>query len=295
LQAVLSLGEHGELSTDLALAEIVRTHPQNTYLREAFLSGVGERELPLLERLIANPAWSADDVPANSLLAGLANGIFASRETARIERLLALTAAESPSSARVVALLNGMIAGVNGSRRPLAFTHEPAGWHLLTKNPALTTAIDKLNPIIVWPSRTDLAAATTVPPLTADQQTRFANGKILFTAVCALCHQTNGRGLDGLAPPLLDSEWALGSPERAVRIVLHGVRGPIKVANRIHAGEMPAQGYLDDNQIASILTYIRREWGHDASPVDPAQVTAIRTATKQHGDAWSQEELNLIK
>ena len=113
--------------------------------------------------------------------------------------------------------------------------------------------------------------------------------------MCALCHQTNGRGLDGLAPPLLDSEWVLGSPERTVRIVLHGVRGPIKVANRIHAGEMPAQGYLDDNQIASILTYIRREWGHDASPVDPAQVTAIRTATKQHSDAWSQEELNLIK
>jgi mono/diheme cytochrome c family protein len=63
----------------------------------------------------------------------------------------------------------------------------------------------------------------------------------------------------------------------------------------MHAGDMPAQGFLDDQQIASILTYIRREWGHDASPVDPAQVTAIRAATKQHSDAWSPEELNLIK
>ncbi|MEI7800664.1 MAG: hypothetical protein WCI28_10780, partial [Opitutaceae bacterium] len=194
LQTVLSLGEHGELSTDLMLADIVRTHPQNTYLREAFLSGVGDRELPLLERLVANAAWSPDDATANALLAGLANGIFASRDTARIERLLALTAAQPPSSARIVDLLNGMIAGVNGSRRPLSFAHVPTGWNLLTKNPALAAAIDKLNPIIVWPGRTDLAAAATIAPLTSEQQARFANGKVLFTAVCALCHQVTGRG-----------------------------------------------------------------------------------------------------
>jgi mono/diheme cytochrome c family protein len=94
---------------------------------------------------------------------------------------------------------------------------------------------------------------------------------------------------------LLDSEWVLGSHERTVRIVLHGVRGPIKVNNRMHTGDMPAHGALDDQQISSILTYVRREWGHDAPPVDPAHVAAIRAATKHHSDAWSPEELNLIK
>ena len=49
--------------------------------------------------------------------------------------------------------------------------------------------------------------------LTAEQQQRFENGRTLFAAVCAACHQPTGRGLDGLAPPLLDSEWVLGSPE----------------------------------------------------------------------------------
>ena len=47
--------------------------------------------------------------------------------------------------------------------------------------------------------------------------------------------------------------------------------------------------------IASILTYLRREWGHTATPVDPAQVAAIRKATAGHSDAFSPEELNLIK
>ena len=295
LQAVLTLGELRDPATDLALAETVRAHPKNTYLRDAFYSGLAERELPVLEALAARPSWSADDATANAILSGLANGTFASRQTARIERLIALTAAQPPGSRRPAALLDGMIAGANGSRRPLSLVEKPPGWLELEKNPALAARLAKLNNIVVWPGKTGLAAVAALVPLTAEQQARFDAGRTLFTAICAVCHQVNGRGLDGVAPPLLDSEWVLGLHERTVRIVLHGVRGPIRVANRYYTGDMPAHGALDDQQISSILTYVRREWGHDASPVDPAQVAAIRAATKNHADAWSPEELNLIK
>jgi mono/diheme cytochrome c family protein len=54
-------------------------------------------------------------------------------------------------------------------------------------------------------------------------------------------------------------------------------------------------GALDDEQISSILTYLRREWGHTAPPVDPAEVKAIRAATAGHTDAWSSTELLGIK
>ena len=140
-----------------------------------------------------------------------------------------------------------------------------------------------------------MTAAAAIAPLTPGQQMRFDAGKAIFTAVCSACHQTTGRGLDGLAPPLLDSEWVLGLPEKTVRIVLHGLRGPVTVAGRVHTGDMPAFGAFDDAQISSVLTYVRREWGHGAAPVEPAQVAAIRAATAGHSDAWSPEELNLIK
>jgi mono/diheme cytochrome c family protein len=88
----------------------------------------------------------------------------------------------------------------------------------------------------------------------------------------------------------------VGPAERPVRIVLHGVRGPITVLGRVHTGDMPAFGAaLNDDQISSILTYLRREWGHTATPVEPEQVKAIRAATAAHNDAWSPEELMLIK
>ncbi|MBC7369365.1 MAG: c-type cytochrome [Undibacterium sp.] len=295
LQAVLTLGEHRDINTDLALAETVRLHPDNVFLRDALISGLADRELPLLERLVANPAWATDDAPANLLLSGIASGALASRQISSIERLIALIAAQKSGSERVAALLDGMFAGMGGSRRALKFQNEPAGWAELLKNPENAKRLAKFNDLIVWPGKTGLVAVAAVQPLTAEQQTRFENGKALFTAICAACHQITGRGLDGLAPPLLDSEWVLGSPEKVVRIVLHGVRGPIKVAGRMHAGDMPAHGALDDTQISSVLTYIRREWGHDAPAIDPAQVAAIRATTKNHTDAWSPEELNLIK
>jgi len=204
---------------------------------------------------------------------------------ALIERLVVLTAAQPPRSRRSLALLDGMIAGANGSRRPLRFAPEPTGWPKLTGNPAPATRIAKWHEIVVWPGKTGLAAIAAVTPLTTEQQARFENDKTLITTICAACHQVSGRGLDGVAPPLLDSEWVLGAHECTVRIVLHGVRSPIKVANRMHTGDMPAHGALDDQQFSSIFTYVRREWGHDAPLVDPAHLGAIRASTKNHSDA----------
>ncbi len=298
LQAMLTLGQARDAAVDTALAEIARAHPQNIFLRDALFSGLGGRELALIEALTTLPAWSAGNAEANKILTGLARGVLGARQVPAIERVIALAgaAAGAGRGTPAVALLDGFVPGVGASRRPLTFPAEPAGWSDLEKNPTAKARLAKLNDVLVWPGKAGAVATAAVKPLTSDQQARFDAGKTLFSAVCAACHQTTGRGLDGLAPPLLDSEWVLGSAERTVRIVLHGVRGPITVLGRVHTGDMPAFGAaLDDQQVSSILTYLRREWGHTASPVEPEQVAAIRAATRGHTDAWSAEELNLVK
>jgi mono/diheme cytochrome c family protein len=193
-------------------------------------------------------------------------------------------------------MLDGMVPGTGASRRPIALAKEPAAWAKLAGSATAKVRLAKLTDLVIWPGKLGVSAAVVPTKLDAAQEARFEQGKALFATVCAACHQANGRGLDGLAPPLVDSDWVLGSPERNVRIVLHGVRGPILVAGRVHSGDMPAFGAaLDDAQVASVLTYLRREWGHTAAPIDPAQVVAIRQATVGHSDAFSPEELNLIK
>lgn len=297
LQAVLTLGGVQDPALAAELADVVRRNPRNTFLRDAWFSGLVERELALLLRLAGEAAWAADDAEANRILTGLVRGVLGAREIARVERIIALAAEAlgKGGGKRAVALLDGLVPAPGGARRPLVLAAEPPGWAALAGNVTARVRLERLKDVVVWPGKPGATALGEVKPLSAAQQARFEAGRMLFTAACATCHQTTGRGLDGLAPPLLDSEWVLGTPERLVRILLHGVRGPITVLGRVHTGDMPAFGALSDEQISSVLTYVRREWGHTAAPVEPEQVTKIRAATAGHNDAWSAEELMLIK
>ncbi len=54
---------------------------------------------------------------------------------------------------------------------------------------------------------------------------------------------------------------------------------------------MPSLAILDDEQIASLLTYVRREWGHTADPVEPAAIAKIRADTAKRDEAWTEPEL----
>ena len=128
-------------------------------------------------------------------------------------------------------------------------------------------------------------------PLTPEEKRRFEAGKAMYEATCLACHQVHGMGQIGLAPPLVGSEWVAGSQERLIRIVLHGLRGPIKVKGETFELDMPALGVLDDDQISAALTYVRREWGHNFEPVAPEAVKKVRDGTASREEAWTMADL----
>jgi len=137
----------------------------------------------------------------------------------------------------------------------------------------------------------------TPPPLalSAEEQKHFDAGKAVYEMTCLACHQPHGLGQEGLAPPLVGSHWTTGSVQRLVRIVIHGMRGPVTVNKQVFELDMPPLAVLDDEQIAAVLTYVRAEWGHKASPVDPATVKKIREMTAHREDAWTEAELLKIE
>jgi mono/diheme cytochrome c family protein/glucose/arabinose dehydrogenase len=141
------------------------------------------------------------------------------------------------------------------------------------------------------PPKADALAVDNARPLTPEEKQRFDAGKTMYEATCLACHQVHGMGQAGLAPPLLGSEWAAGSDERLIRIVINGLRGPIKVKGETFELDMPALGVLDDDQIAAVLTYVRREWTHRFEPVTPAKVKKVREATASREDAWTMVDL----
>lgn len=118
-------------------------------------------------------------------------------------------------------------------------------------------------------------------------------GEQSYIRVCSACHQVNGQGLPGVFPPLAGSEWVAGDPARSIKIVLHGLKGPIEVNNApYNAMMMPQGGILSDAEIADVLTYVRSSWGNNDDAVSAAQVTAIRSATDGRTTPWSAEELS---
>ena len=294
LQLALSLGEARDHAADLAMAVLARRAPESAYLHDALLTGVGGRELELAEALLAGEPDKADD----AVLAGLAGCVLAERNPEPIERLLnAIAALPAQGLTRQVALLNGLAnSPVVTPRRPMKLAAEPAALARLQQSPTKTlkAALAKATPVLTWPGKPGAAAEVPVEPLTAEQQQRFDQGKTLFAATCAACHQPHGLGLEGLAPPLVDSEWVNGPVERLARIAINGVRGPIKVDNRNFRLDMPPWGVLDDASLAAIFTYLRREWGHTAAPVDAATIKGIRAAIADRHDAWTMPELLAI-
>jgi len=127
-------------------------------------------------------------------------------------------------------------------------------------------------------------------------------GKTLFNnAACNTCHQVTGLGQPGVYPPLVGSEWVLGSEERVIRIVLHGLQGKVTVKGTDYsAAAMPAFGKVagsgynwSDDKIAAVLTYVRSEWGNNAGPITPEQVAAIHGKEGDH-KSWAADELTKL-
>jgi mono/diheme cytochrome c family protein len=117
-------------------------------------------------------------------------------------------------------------------------------------------------------------------------------GRTQFESYCAACHHIDGQGVAGEAPPLTGSSWVTGPERRLIRILLHGVRGPIEVAGKTYNREMPGFGQvMTDAEIASLASFVRSRFGGMSGPVEPAAIRRIRTAAPQRRDPWTADEL----
>ena len=117
-------------------------------------------------------------------------------------------------------------------------------------------------------------------------------GKKVFAQNCVTCHQPTGLGLPPSFPPLVQSEWVLGSPKRVTMIVLKGLQGPVHVKGQVFNGAMPAWGTnLTDKKIAAVLSYVRSEWGNTAGEITPEQVAAVRKELVARTEPWGEADL----
>jgi glucose/arabinose dehydrogenase/mono/diheme cytochrome c family protein len=280
-----------------ALAKLVSKAGKNLMVRDAAISGLRGRELEFLQTLLASKA----STPPDAILSGLAQAVVTEHRNTRVQSLLTLIAAQPANSSAQLALLGGASGKIAPKGSPksktLYFDAKPDALTKLTesadaKAKPLVAALDSR---IAWPNKPGVPPAPVIQPLSAAEQKLFDAGKVTYTTFCAACHQPNGQGMEGLAPPLVDSEWVNGQVENLPRIVTNGLTGPLKVNGTSWSLEMPPIGAaLNDEQVAGVLTYIRREWEHTASPVSVEEVTKVRSQHKDRTKAWTMDELKKL-
>lgn len=120
----------------------------------------------------------------------------------------------------------------------------------------------------------------------------LARGEGVYARTCAACHQSNGSGVDGAFPPLDGNARVAGNPEALIKIVLHGLAGPVEVPGKLAVNSlMPPVVGLSDAEIAEVLSFVRHSWTNDAAAVSAEEAGKVRAATKERQAAWTVGEL----
>lgn len=110
----------------------------------------------------------------------------------------------------------------------------------------------------------------------AEIQARIAAGEEGYQSYCQSCHQPDGGGMGTVFPPLASSDYLLADKQRAIDVVLDGLDGAIEVNGKTYDAVMPHLAYLEDQQIAEILSYVLNAWGNDGGYVSPQEVAQRR-------------------
>ena len=283
-QAAASFGELPHERRTAALAAAVARDGRDPVVADLVVNGIRGSEMSFLRMLIGN---AADESSALTVQA-LAAAVMRSGDIVGVQRVLAWAGERSRPRWQRLALLAG--ADIHGGRPGaplLELPGRPQGLlaTMESADSALRTRAVAVGDAVTWPGKPK-PSRPAARPLTPEEQQRFAAGRDRYLASCAGCHQPSGAGLTGVANSLAGSRWVTGDPGLLIRIALHGKDGAMLMP--------PVGGSMTNEELAAVLTYIRRSWGNEALPVDAAQVAEIRGATLGRSQPWTEAELARI-
>lgn len=271
-----------------SLADLLLREGGDAAVLDAVVAGVPGREIDFMRRLSGDDRWREHSEAAERAVRRLTESVFLGFDEAAVGRLFDLAAEDRPEWMRRTILEAALDAVSPDAISPFRFFNEPAALlpFASDEDPAIARTAAGIGDAI----RTTSAVEAGTP--TQAEQDKVARGERVYGFHCAACHRRNGLGAGDSAPRLAGSEWVTGAPEVLVRIVLHGLSGPVDVAGRKFFGpSMPDHSALSDTEIAEIATYIRQAWQNRAGPVAADLVTAIRRAESGREAPWTVSEL----
>ena len=101
-------------------------------------------------------------------------------------------------------------------------------------------------------------------------------GKLIYAKQCLSCHQIDGAGVPRLNPPLINTTYVLGDKATIIKIVLNGFKEDVEINGQTYSNIMPPHNTMNDQEIADVLTYVRKSFGNKAGVITVADVKKTR-------------------
>lgn len=96
----------------------------------------------------------------------------------------------------------------------------------------------------------------------------YTSGKQLYNTYCQNCHNSDGKGLGTLIPPLTDTVFLRQNKSRLACIIKYGLDEKITVHGVAYDAQMAPNSQLPDIDIAALVTYITNSFGNEQGLYD---------------------------
>ena len=88
-------------------------------------------------------------------------------------------------------------------------------------------------------------------------------GKLLYQDLCLRCHMPDGKGVEGIYPPLAKSDFLFKHLKESILAVKQGgIDGEIIVNGVKYNTQMEDLGLYED-EVADVVNYILNSWGNN--------------------------------
>jgi len=94
----------------------------------------------------------------------------------------------------------------------------------------------------------------------SEQITDFSKGEKIYKSDCVICHQADGKGIQGAFPGLIGKQAQL-------KTVVNGREGTIMKAFKHE---------MSDNEIVDVVNYINHTWGNNFAIITLDSVSALK-------------------
>jgi len=176
----------------------------------------------------------------------------------------------------IAARLGGPKGPTEGPVTPLAWRHaaegvlDGRGKGSFMNRRAVRWLVLALSAVVFASVGSALATEAPAPAEDSGRNRLLAEGRVVYEANCIACHQTDGAGLSGVFPPLLDNP-NIQDVEYLRTVITMGREGELTVGGVTYNGKMPGFAALSEDQIDTLVLYVQEGLGAPipVAPIDP--------------------------